>query len=163
MDSEGAGGKTTEGEIEWRQRMEARLNALEASQLVGLSALASNTGVQQNPLATVSDVQDASRTEEVLQASSATAGLAETIIMRTVAGMRGHPANVHQVTAALLKSTGKGTKTARYTVGSFFLVLMQTAVCFSVLTTSQWPSCNTSKDCERHRGGWCSPDNNSYT
>ena len=159
MDNEGAEGKTAAGDMEWRQQMEARLKALEATQL----DVAGETTFHENPLLATdeSGAQTALGTDQALQASSATT-LTEAIIMRTVAGMQGHPTNVHQVTAAMLKSHGKEAKITRFAVGSFFLVLMQTAVCFSVLTTSQWPSCVTSKDCERHRGGWCSPDKNCW-
>jgi hypothetical protein len=63
--------------------------------------LISSAVAQQHPLAADIDVEDPQDTAEVSHSSSVTASLAETIVMRTVAGMRGHPDNVHQVTAAL--------------------------------------------------------------
>ena len=151
MDDAGALAVETDdgSSAEWRQRVEARLSALEVSQ--GLQVTGSD--LTENPLASAAaDGID----------SSAASGVVESIIMRTVAGRRGHPANLHQVTAALLTSEGKDAATTRYTCGSFLVVFLQTAVCMSVLTTLQWPSCIKSSDCERHRGGWCSPDRNCW-
>eukprot|EP01052_Picozoa_sp_SAG31_P016069 SAG31_NODE_1052_length_10154_cov_2.814818_7_plen_205_part_00 len=67
-----------------------------------------------------------------------------------------------QVTATLLTSRAKESGTARYTAGSFLIVFLQTAVCISVMGTSVWPSCKKTTDCQRHRGGWCSPDRNCW-
>ena len=157
--SDGAGTPQAGGDAdEWRQRVEAKLSAL-STELAHVAAAdrsgsLSSSALVENPLASTGDET---------QASSATTGLVEAVIKRTVAGMQGSPTNVHQVTAALLTSEGKRSATMRYFVGSFLVIFAQTAVCTSIISTALWPSCTKSSDCARHRGGWCSPDRNCWS